>query len=198
MLDDLMTPLRRLFDRRVDRDGEAAALEAALPVEVAAAPVVGRRDRLGLPGEMLDRALAQKVLHGWLQNRNQVLVPLTLRLGTLEAKDVALLMRFAAASLLAASEADVEACGAVRRWLGTIGADAAAVRAFDEALREPSALSTLLAGLRARQLEAYGYAVAATAADLRTTSGRLYADYIAARLALPADAVRSINRRYRR
>lgn len=198
MLDDVLSPLRRMFHKRVDRDGEASALEAAVPVEGAATPAVGRRDRLGLPGEMLDRALAQKVLHGWLQNRNQVLVPLTLRLETLDATDVALLMRFAAASLLAASEADAEAFEAVRRWLGTIGAGSAAILAFNHALQEPSALSTLLAGLRARQLEAYGYAVAATAADLRTTSGRLYADYVAARLVLPADAVRSINRRYRR
>jgi uncharacterized membrane protein YebE (DUF533 family) len=193
-----MAPLRRMLDRRVDRDGAMPAVEAAPPAGLEPASPVGRRERLGLPAEMLDRALAQKVLHGWLQNRNQVLVPLTLSLGTLRADDIELLMRFAAASLLAASEADAEAQEAVRRWLASVGAGDAAMLVFGRALQAPSALSTLLGGVRTRQLEAYAYAIAAVAADGRTSSGRLYADYVAARLALPADAVRSINRRYRR
>lgn len=198
LLDELVAPLRRMLEGRVDRDGAASALEDAPPAGSAPASPVGRRDRLGLPAEMLDRALAQKVLHGWLQNRNQVLVPLTLRFGTLRVDDVELLMRFAAASLLAASEADDEAREAVRRWLASLGADGGAMQVFGRALQAPSALSTLLDGVRSRHLEAYAYAIAAMAADLRTSPGRLYADYVAARLALPADAVRSINRRYRR
>lgn len=200
MIGGVFTALGRLLAGRVDRDGGAPALEPSLlsstPVSAAGE---ARRDRSpGLPEELLHRALAQKVLGGWLQNRHQVLVPLTLRLGQLRADDVELLMRFAAASLLAASPADDEARTAVTRWLRTIGAGDGAITVFERSLRAPTALSTLLDRAQERRLEAYAYAVATMAADLRTVSGRLYADFVAAKLALPADAVRSINRRYRR
>src|ERR1700684_802302 len=102
MLGDILAPLFRRLAARTDRDGQAAALEGpALASDWADVDVDerGRRDRpLGLPQDILVRSLGQKVLHGWLQNRHQVLVPLTFRLGRLPAEDVGLLMRFAAAS----------------------------------------------------------------------------------------------------
>ena len=52
--------------------------------------------------------------------------------------------------------------------------------------------------MRDRELSAYAYAAAVVAADTQQASGRLFANFIAARLGLPADAVRSIDRRYRR
>ena len=184
-----------------ERDGQTSASDRPI-VDVedsTSGPEIARRYRgLGLPHDILQRALAQKILDGWLQNRNQLLVPLTLRLGQLRADDVELLMRFAAASLLAASAPDQEAQSTLTRWLRSIGAIDEAIVVFDRALQAPTAVSTLLDRAQARHLEAYAYAVAVMAADMRAVHGRLYADFVAARLALPADAVRSINRRFRR
>lgn len=201
MVGALLDRLRGRVTSRVERDwrtsGRAAPLFEAQ--EAIADPAIARRDReLGLPQEILHRALAQKILDGWLRNRNQVLVPLTLQLGQLRADDVELLMRFAAASLLAASPPDPEARSSLTRWLRSIGAIDAAIVVFDRALQAPTAVSTLLDRAQARHLESYAYAVAVMAADLRVVHGRLYADFVGARLGLPADAVRSINRRFRR
>jgi hypothetical protein len=199
MMGALLAWLRRL-EGRVDRDGAAAELEPSpsMPERVAP-PGQARRDRgVGLPQEILHRALAQKVLGGWLQNRNQVLVPLTLRLGQLRADDVELLMRVAAASLLAASQPSDENRLGLTRWLQSIGAIEDAIVVFDRSLQAPTAVSTLLERVQGRHLEAYAYAIAVMAADLRLIHGRLYADFVAARLGLPAEAVRSINRRFRR
>ncbi|WP_237478769.1 DUF533 domain-containing protein [Lichenibacterium dinghuense] len=196
--------LQRLLERRVDHDGAAPALEipptAAPPVGGAAdGGDVGRRDRrLRLPQEILDRSLSAKVLDGWLQNRHQVLVPLTFRLGRLEAGDVAVLMRFTATALLNASKADEAARRGVERWLGEVGAAGAAIAQFRAALDAPEPLSRLVAAVRERDLAPYAYAAAVVASDARDPAGRLFANFIAARLALPADAVRSVDRRYRR
>ena len=115
--------LRHMLDRRVDRDGEAPELER---LALAAGEDDGgsRRERgLGRPQEIIDRALSQKILHGWLQNRHQVLVPLTFRLNRLGSADAALLMRFAAAALLNASTADDAARRSLEGWLKGSGAD---------------------------------------------------------------------------
>ena len=79
------------MERSLGRDDNLQAAETREHDEAAAAEVedVGRRGRrLGVPQEILDRRLSQKVLHGWLQNRHQVLVPLTFRLGRLESADL--------------------------------------------------------------------------------------------------------------
>jgi uncharacterized membrane protein YebE (DUF533 family) len=183
--------------RRVGQRPPEAPL--SLPPEPTGVEVAGlRHRRLGLPAEILDRALAQKVLNGWLQNRHQVMLPLTFRLGRLEAGAVEVLMRFAATALLDASRADEAARRGVERWLAEIGADEAALATFRSTLGAPTPSSTLLEAVRAHGLEPYAYAAAVVAADLRDPAGYFYASYVAARLALPADMVRSIDRRYRR
>ena len=197
----LLGPLIRLMERSFGRDDNLQAVETREHDEAAAAEVedVGRRGRrLGVPQEILDRSLSQKVLHGWLQNRHQVLVPLTFRLGRLESADVALLMRFTAVALLNGSLADAASQRPVERWLHDIGADDSALAEFRAAIPSPSPLSSLLAGVRDRELSAYAYAAAVVAANTQEAAGRLFANFIAARLGLPADAVRSIDRRYRR
>ena len=194
-------PLIRLMERRIVRDdhrpdGEAGAIGAG---EAEIEDDGGRRGRrLGVPQEILDRSLSQKVLHGWLQNRHQVLVPLTFRLGRLGPGDIDLLMRFTAVAMLNGSTADAASQRPVERWLQGIGADDEAVEKFRAAVTDPAALSSLLAAVRERDLAAYAYAAAVVAADTQEASGRLFANFIAARLTLPADAVRSIDRRYRR
>ncbi len=150
-----------------------------------------------MPQEILVRSLSQKVLHGWLQNRHQVLVPLTFRLGRLEPADIDLLMRFTAVALLNGATADAASQKPVERWLQAVGADEDALTRFRAAIANPAPLSSLLAAVRDRDLAAYAYAAAVVAADTQQAAGRLFANFIAARLSLPADAVRSIDRRYR-
>ena len=84
------------------------------------------------------------------------------------------------------------------RWLRTVGADDAAVETFDQAVASPRPLSLLLDAIREQDLGPYAYAAAVVASDQHEVAGRLFSNYVAARLALPADAVRSIDRRYRR
>ena len=193
-------PLFRLMERRFGRVDDLQAVEtreqgtAALDIED-----LGRRGRrLGVPQEILERSLSQKILHGWLQNRHQVLVPLTFRLGRLKDDDVELLMRFTAVALLNGSAGDAVSQRPVERWLRDIGADDSAMAEFRAAIPSPAPLSSLLASVRERGLSAYAYAAAVVAANMQEASGRLFANFIAARLGLPADAVRSIDRRYRR
>ena len=199
--------LNGLFERllsRVDRDGQASALEPpppALAVTLPAADEGGttRRERgLAVPRDQLDRVLSAKVLHGWLQNRHQVLVPLTLRLGLLARNDVDLLMRFVAAALLSASAGIEPGRRNVTVWLRGIGADPEALAVVDTAFQDPPALSGVVESVRERHLEAYAYAALVVGADLRVPAQRLFVDFLAARLGLPPEAVRSINRRYGR
>lgn len=195
-----------MLERRADRDGRAPMLEPSMPGSEPSGSGVGdagdqggRRDRqLRLPQDILDRSLSSKVLDGWLQNRHQTLVPLTFRLGRLQAGDVALVMRFAAVALLNASSADGTAQRSVERWLGDNGAGGEALATFRSAVEAPEPLSPLIAAVRERDLAPLAYAAAVAAADTRDPAGRLFANFIAARLALPADAVRSVDRRYRR
>ena len=172
------------------RDGQAAALEAhatgigptLAPADEARRPgaVASRRQRpLALPQDSLTESLAQKVLNAWLQNRHQTLYPLTVNLRTLDAAGTALLARMMALAMLAS----VRAPGAERvevalAWLDQAGGDAEVARALRAALDAPAPLSTVL-----REVQ---------------DAGRLFLDYLAARLALPPNIVRSADRRYRR
>ncbi len=197
----VLAGLQRMFERRLDRDGDVPALE---PRTLDAAPAadagdLGRRERrLRLPQEILDRSLGGKVLEGWLQNRHQVLVPLTLRLGRLDPDDILRVIRFTAVAVLNATDAGPASRRFAERWLTEIGASAEMLAPFREALDQPPALIVTLAALRERDLGPYAYAAAVAAVDARAPAARLFAAYIAARLNLPADAVRSIDRRARR
>ena len=189
---------------RADRDGQAPALEGGhippdiLKLSEAAVPR-SRRDVLpGSPQDVLDRSLASKVLQGWLQNQQQTLVPLTLRLDKLGDESLRTLMRFAAVACLAGTHTDAGRQAAMARWLRSIGADDGGIREFTAALERAHPLSPLVRAIRADGLEPQAYAVAVMATDQRQPAGRLFANYIAARLELPPDAVRSVDRRYRR
>ena len=198
----LLAGLQRLLERRVQGSEAAASPPASRPGDpddVATGTVLGQHEgRLRLPQDILDRSLSVKVLDGWLQNRHQLLVPLTFRLGRLEAGQVAVLMRFTAVALLNASEADEAARRGIERWLGEVGASADAIAQFRAAIDAPEPLSRLIMAVRERDLAPYAYAAAVVASDTRDPAGRLFANFVAARLALPADAVRSVDRRYRR
>jgi len=54
----------------------------------------------------------------------------------------------------------------------------------------------LLDALLAAHLGPYAYAVSLATTDRHSPAGPLYLEYLAARLAVPANIVKSVNRRY--
>lgn len=154
----------------------------------------------GAPAEAprldIQRSLSGKVLDGWLQNQHQTLVPLTLRLNRLEQVQVEALMRFAAVAVLSTGAADDRRRAVVTAWLRSVGAADEAISLFEASLGEPPALSQAMREVG--DIAPQAYAVAVVGADQHEVSGRLFANYVAARFVLPADAVRSIDRRFRR
>ncbi len=155
----------------------------------------GRRDRVLAGGQQaLVDGLAEKVLHGWLQNRHQTLFPLTVNLRSLQPVQVAALAEWAAVAALATREEGV----AMRAWLGSTGAEEAVLAGYDAALASPPPLDRALAAVARNGIAAYAYVAALIAVDSQDPAAAPFLDYVAARLALPATVVRSAVRRYRR
>lgn len=176
-------------------DQGASAQPAGAPPEAG----VGRRQRpLALPREVLLESLAQKVLNGWMQNRLQTLYPLTVNLRTLDAGRAELLARTMAAAMLAGTRAPgEERVAASLAWLGQVGGGEEVQAALRAALDAPEALSLVLREVHGAGLTAYAYVVSIVATDPRDEAGQSFLDYLALRLALPANVVRSASRRYR-
>jgi hypothetical protein len=205
--------LSRLFGAAApggERDGQAAGLETHVTgvspdvleggVAFAASASQGRRQRrLALPRAIVAESLGEKVLHGWLQNRHQTLYPLTVNLRALDPTRAVLLAQVMAVSLLAgAAPPDAGDVEAASSWLGTVGGEEPAVAALRAAVDAPPALSALLHQIQQANLAAYAYVVAIVAGPSRDPAGQIFLDYLAARLGLPMNVVRSANRRYRR
>lgn len=156
----------------------------------------GRRQRVLAPGlRQVAEAVGQKVLHGFLQNRHQTLMPLSVNLARLEPAEAAALARFAAVAALAGgAEA---APGQVRAWLAASGAEAAHLAAYDGALAAPPPLDRALAALVQPETALIAFVLALVAARGAGPAARVFADYVALHRALPAAAVRAAERRHR-
>lgn len=197
-----------LFQRLMGRphpDGQAPTLEApaaglddgrsqgAPPASSVSRP----RSRLPAdPRVLILASLGQKILHGWSQNRQQTLFPLTVNLRTLapDARDL-ILRAMAAAMTAVAPPAPYEP---IQAWLASVGAAEADLARLDAALATPEPLAPLLDVLLAAHLGPYAYAVSLATTDRHSPAGPLYLEYLAARLAVPANIVKSVNRRYAR
>jgi len=157
------------------------------------------RQRSRLPADprvLILASLGQKVLDGWSQNRQQTLFPLTVNLRTLAPDARNLILRAAAAAATATVPPTPRE--PIRAWLATVGAAEADLSRLDAALAAPEPLTPLLDALLAANLGPYAYAVSLAATDRHSPAGPLYLEYLAARLAVPANIVKSVNRRYAR
>ena len=174
---------------------EVAAPMAAEPAGGSAA-MQGRRDRVLAGGQqvLLD-SLAEKVLHGWMQNRHQTLFPLTVNLRSLRPEQAAALAEWAA---VAASATSTAGDAAARSWLESAGADAGVLAQFAAAQANPPPLDWAVQAILRHGLAPYAYVAALIATDMQDPAAAAFLDYVAARLALPATVVRSAQRRYRR
>jgi uncharacterized membrane protein YebE (DUF533 family) len=136
-------------------------------------------------------ALAEKLLHSWAQNRQQVLVPLTLSLARMPDASRGLVVRAMQAALAARGPAEdnpARLAAALRR----AGGDPATPPG------DPPDLFRLVAELEAQSLGGEAYAAASLVLDRRVPAERAFLDWLAARFGLPPSLVAGLSRRYRR
>ncbi|MDP4026877.1 hypothetical protein Q8W71_30235 [Methylobacterium sp. NEAU 140] len=186
-----------LLDRLRGRTTADPGPAEAVPSE--AVPTLDRRERASTPAErQLAEAIAQKMLHGWLQNRHQTLMPLSVNLALLPPDERGRVARFAA--LAATAGTDVTAPARLAAWLAGASADADTLAAYDAALGAPPAFGRTLADVAAPSCAGIAYVLALVAArgDDAGGAGHAFAEYVAERLALPGAARRSARRRHGR
>lgn len=198
--------LLQLFKWREPTDGASPALEAlasgvgSLTSDTQSVGS-GRRERDANDGTaVVHDALGAKVLHGWLQNRHQTLMPLTFNVATLSAPQRAALARMLASFLLIgrpSSEA-ADFGPTLRIWLGSVGGDPDTLMAFDQALTVPLPLNETFDLAQELGLSIYAYVAALMASDTRYPVSVMLCDMVQARFDLPTAIVRSATRRYRR
>ncbi len=140
------------------------------------------------------------MLHGWLQNRHQTLVPLSLNLGRLTPEQRQVVIDGLAALLLAGRPraAANQAAPALREWLASRGADPDAVAAFDRALVATPPLDSVFERAASLDLAVFIYVAAIVASNARYHASALLADVVQSRFDLPSAVARSAMHRYRR
>ena len=182
------TTLRRLFGAQPQPDGVATGVEqdalAAGAHLVAAAPVPPGRDR---PETIIATALGQKILHSWLQNRHQTRFPLVLNLRNNKPAEVLLILQAVRRSLLLV-DAEPAALQNAAAFIESIGGTLTTV----EHDNDPA----LVKSLHEARLTSEAYAACAGALGRRTIAGRRYLEFLAARLGIPDEVARSLNRRF--
>ncbi|MEE7449794.1 hypothetical protein MRF4_19340 [Methylobacterium radiotolerans] len=157
---------------------------------------VSRRNREIAPGRrQISEAIGQKVLHGFLQNRHQTLMPLSISLGRIADAERAAIARFAAVAVRAGS-ADA-ALEPVRACLIGFAADAEMLAAFEAALQSPPPLDAALGGLTDPEVALIAFILCLVAARRAGPAAGAFADYVALHRGLPTAAVRAAERRYR-
>ena len=155
------------------------------------------RRALQSPRAILEDRTAQKVLHAWLQNRNQTLLPLAINLRSLSADAKALLMQAMATAIGAGAPMPQGRRERLNAWLSSVGGTEADRLALAKAIARPIALPLLLEQAAAAKLAPAVYAISVAALDQGDAVNTLYLDYLAAKLAIPVTVVRSAARRYR-
>jgi len=164
----------------------------------AATPAQQRRRLATRPEAILHESLATKVMHGWLENRQQTLFPLVLNLRNLGGRERALLAEIMAATLAAGRAPPTEERReAARQALARLGAAEEEIRRLDSALERPRPARDLLADIQDAGIGPHAYAAALLATDVREPASRAWLGYLAARFALPPEVAVSLDRRYR-
>lgn len=184
--------LERLLGHPGEREDAAEALDSRGP------SLSPRRDRSAAPAEaVLRETIAQKVLHAWAQNRQQVLVPLTVNLSRLEPASRALVVQAMAAAAMAGGRVTQEGRDRLTAALRRTGGGPEELALAERALTQPMPMAELLAALETARLGAHAFAASLLVADRREAVERAWLDYLAARFALPTEVTVGLGRRYR-
>lgn len=140
--------------------------------------------------------IAAKILIDWLRNRQQLLVPFKLDLQKLEAQQVDTLMH----AMVSAAQADGAADGKERERLAgalqILNPTEEHRAALSGAIEHPRPLPEVLAQVPDVRAGALVYAASILAVDRRKLVNRQYLRYLAARLQLPRELVRTLEQRY--
>ncbi|MCQ8239747.1 hypothetical protein [Rhizosaccharibacter radicis] len=202
--------ISHLFATARNRDGQAPGLEREISgggvmEKIAAIDSMVQAGNLLPAGaaprptveDGLHAILARKVLHGWGQNRNQTLHPLTLNFSSMPAADASVVMEAVACALLATGQDDADRVARADGALRMVHASPAQLDALHRALGEPPALHLVLRRLHRSRMGGHAYAATLRALDLRDGGAASFARYMAGRLGLPEDVASSLERRYR-
>ena len=141
--------------------------------------------------------LAAKILIDWLRNRRQLLAPFTLDLQKLGPSEVEVLIQ----AMISALRADGEHAGKERERidgaLQILNASAEQHASVERLLERPQALPEVLARVSDTESRALVYAASLVAIDARKLVNRLYLRYLATRLQLPDELVKTLGQRFR-
>ena len=193
MLDLAGSAIRRLFGVSMPHDGQAAEVEeiageAGAPLAATVQSTPARPQRaVARPETVISAALAQKLLHGWMQNRYQTRYPLILNLRNHDPAEAALLIE-AVHYALRSTDASKEAVDRAGAWVASVGGRLGPL--------DDSDTRHLIDRVHAARLAPQAYAACAGALGRRTVADRRFLDFLAARLDLPDDVARSLNRRF--
>ena len=178
-------------------DGEASALQEKAVHEgaIAARSLSHSHRAIPRPETVLQASLAQKLLHGWMQNRHQTLFPLVLNLRNLSAGEKKLIVD-AMTLALQAGESAGSAVGRAEAWLLSVGGEASDVAALAGSRTTPLRIDETVAAVCAAGLAPQAYAATVGTLSRRLTVNRRFHDYLAARLGLAEEVARGMNRRY--
>ena len=179
------------------RDGEASALQQQALDEGTAAVRPGKPTHRPIqrPESIIQSSLAQKVLHGWIQNRHQTLYPLVLTLRNMTELEKHLILG-AIAFALQAGEFDEQSEQRAEVWLRSIGGGTEDIAALAEARCSVCNVDSFVASVRSAGLGPQAYAGVVGALGRRGIINRRFHDYFAARLGIADEVARSMNRRY--
>ncbi len=179
------------------RDGEASGLQQQGLNEGAAAVRPGKPAHRPIqpPESIIQSSLAQKVLHGWMQNRHQTLYPLVLTLHNMTEVEKHLIVG-AIAFALQAGEPDEQSGQRAEVWLRSVGGGAGEVAALAEARCAACPVDHFVADVRSAGQGPQAYAAAVGTLGRRGIVNRRFHDYFAARLGIADEVARSMNRRY--
>ncbi|HYE52901.1 MAG TPA: DUF533 domain-containing protein [Azospirillaceae bacterium] len=145
----------------------------------------------------LHEVLGAKVLQGHLQNRHQLLDPPPADLGELAPEQAELMVLAMAAAAHADGRFGDRERQRLQAALATTRLDADARQRLAASVEEPPALEPLLRRVAGTPLAPRLYAVSLVAIGEGSAVELAYLDYLAARLALPADLVVRYRRRFR-
>jgi uncharacterized membrane protein YebE (DUF533 family) len=172
-------------------------MAASLPDARSAAEEAARPAGPAEYDESVVEVLAAKVLIDWLRNRQQLLVPFSIDLAKLEAREVDILVQ----AMITAAHADGTMDGSerarVESALDRLNAGEEHRKRLQHMLEHPKPLAEVLTRVADVQTGAIVYAASLLAIDRRKLVNRLYLRYLAARLQLPKDLTRSLEQRYR-
>ena len=141
--------------------------------------------------------IAAKILVDWLRNRQQLLAPYSLDLAKLDPQQAEVVIHAMVAAARADGSLDGGERSRIEAALRRLTQDENQRAALAATLEKPRALPDVLVEVRDLQTAALVYAASLAVVDQRERVNRYYLRYLATRLKVPRDVVKTIEQRFR-